>query len=240
MNALESLPIEEENEQLYIESDASDDASFFLFKRTMTEPMDQLDALAFTSEVITKAGKVDQWSPLLAKFYFDFIGNCEEKSFFHLKNSEPKGLSQYKLVHRSNLIKVFFVAVEMKINHANELLKSDVEGSELYMSAMNNLYEILEQTCRFTQSFWRTDLEGNPTSEAKEVSFDLNFYFSNSVFQSIFLTFFIHRKGFTRLITYLFLIYIAIGKVGFFCTIKISKTDCPFYFNDIGYRTSNL
>lgn len=175
MNALESLPIEEENDHLDIEQDASEDISLFLFRRSMTEPMSQLDALAFTSEVITKAGKMEQWSPLLAKFYFDFIGNCQKKSIFRLIDSDPQTLSEYKIVQRSNLIKVFFAAMEMKTYHANELLKLDVEGSESYATGMSNLFEILEQTCQFTHSFWRTDLEGNPTYEAKEVSYDLFF-----------------------------------------------------------------
>jgi hypothetical protein len=174
MNALESLPMAEEKEQPHLERGTSDDASFFLFRSSMTEPLEQLDALAFMSEVIKKAGKMDQWSRFLAKFYFDFIGNCQEKDFFyHLIESDPKGLSQYKIVQRSNLIKVFFVTVEMKTHHASELLKSDINGSESYSDGMSNLHEILEQTCRFMQSFWRTDPEGNPTSEAKEVSYYL-------------------------------------------------------------------
>lgn len=174
MNALESLPIAEEKEQPHLERDTSDDASFYLFRSSMTEPLEQLDALAFISEVITKAGKMDKWSRFLAKFYFDFICNCQEKAFFyHLIESDPKGLSQYKMVQRSNLIKVFFVNVEMKTHYASELLKSDINGSESYRDGMSNLYDILEQTCRFMPCFWRTDPEGNPTSEGKEVSHDL-------------------------------------------------------------------
>jgi len=145
----------------------SDDISLRLFRRAMAEPMNKLDAFAFTSDVLKKTGKEEEWAERLLPIFQDYMEELEQENAFHILSESAAAQTICMSMKRNSYLKVMFSTLRMKLSKTKKMAASQ-EASEK-SSAYDLSMLVVDDIYRFQDAVWSMQSDGNPVPDSIEV-----------------------------------------------------------------------
>lgn len=146
-------------------SDESD-ALLKIFRKTMTDPMSKLDAFAFSTDVLRKSKKEENWADLLLPTFELYIEELENEDAFNLLKQTSAQGSLSQSVKKKNYLKIMLSTFRMKLGKA---LRSTTnkEGTRL---GFDLCMDILDKISLYQEALWGMKPDGNPLPTSVEVS----------------------------------------------------------------------
>ena len=141
------------------------DISLRLFRRTMAEPMNKLDAFAFSSDVLKKSDKEEEWADELLPTFETYLEELKRENALGLLTGNTASETMFKSVKRKNYLKVMFSTFRMKLFKAKKMATSEEGkkiGFDLCMSILDNIF-------RYQDALWSMKSDGNPLPDSVEV-----------------------------------------------------------------------
>lgn len=159
-----------------------EDSSWLVFKNAMIEPMDKSTALAFTSDLVHKINKEDEWTNCLLDLFQQHIYTLDRSGEIDLLLKKQTHKFHTSTTKRIQILKILVGIMRLKLLKAEYAMRNweKIGKEEDMKKAVEHGHSIINDVNRFGDTLWQ-----NASSDGilKPTSISVSIYYmvSNNI-----------------------------------------------------------